>query len=46
MGVGHGANSHLHKNTLVTICLEEPWTWAVYLDKLPKLRKINMRFGT
>jgi hypothetical protein len=26
--------------------LKEPWNWMIYLDKLTKLRKMGMRFGT
>jgi hypothetical protein len=34
------------KNKLVTRCHKGPRTWADSLDKRPKLRKMDMIFGT
>jgi hypothetical protein len=45
--LGGGANnSSLQKNKLVTKILKKPRTWTDSLDKRPKGKKINMRFGT
>jgi hypothetical protein len=33
------------KNQLVMKCHKGPWTWVDSLDKRPKLRKMDMRFG-
>jgi hypothetical protein len=35
-----------HKIKLVTRNLTEPRTWTDSLDKRPKLRNMDMRFGT
>jgi hypothetical protein len=35
-----------HKNKLVMKNLTEPRTWTDSLDKQPKLRNMDMRFGT
>jgi hypothetical protein len=43
MGVGRGANNA--KNKLVTKDQKKPWTWTDSLDKRPKLKKMDMRFG-
>jgi hypothetical protein len=34
------------KNKLVMNILKKPWTWTDSLDKRPKLKKMDMRFGT
>jgi hypothetical protein len=41
-----GLTTLRHKNKLVTKNLTEPRTWTDSLDKRPKLRNIDMRFGT
>jgi hypothetical protein len=46
LGVGRGATTIHHKNTLVTKNVTEPRTWTDSLDKRHKLRNIDMRFGT
>jgi hypothetical protein len=45
-GLGVGLTTLHHKNKLVTKNLTVPRTWTDYLDKRPKLRNMNMRFGT
>jgi hypothetical protein len=35
-----------HKNKLVTKILKMPRTWTDSLDKRPKRKKMDMRFGT
>jgi hypothetical protein len=37
---------HHKKNNLVTKCHNGLQTWMDSLDKRPKLRKMDMRFGT
>jgi hypothetical protein len=34
------------KNKFVTKCHKGPWTWTDFLEKLFKLRNMDMRFGT
>jgi hypothetical protein len=45
-GLGAGPTTLHHKNKLVTKNLTEPRTWTDSLDKRPKLRNIDMKFGT
>jgi hypothetical protein len=40
-----GLTAHL-KNKLVTKCHEGPWTYTDFLDKRPKRKKMDVRFGT
>jgi hypothetical protein len=43
-GVGHGANKLLTvKYKLVTECHKGPQNWIDYLDRQPKLKKMNIR---
>jgi hypothetical protein len=44
----HGAKtpSILKKSKLVTKSHKKPWTWTDSLDKRPKRRNMDMRFGT
>jgi hypothetical protein len=44
--LGVGLTTLHHKNKLVTENLIEPRTWMDSLDKQPKLRNMDMRFGT
>jgi hypothetical protein len=44
--LGVGLTTLHHKNNLVTKNLTEPRTWTDSLDKRPKLRNMDMRFGT
>jgi hypothetical protein len=45
--VGRGAKQLLIvKNKLVTKCNKEPRTWTDSLDKGPKIKKVDMKFGT
>jgi hypothetical protein len=44
LGVGHWPGTLHHK--LVSKNLTEPQTWTDSLDKRPKLRNMDMRFGT
>jgi hypothetical protein len=46
LGLGVGITTPRHKNKLVTKMFKKPRNWNDFLDKRPKLKKINMRFGT
>jgi hypothetical protein len=41
-----GLTTIYHKNKLVTKTSKEPRTWTDSLDRQPKLRNMDMRFGT
>jgi hypothetical protein len=43
--LGVGLITLHRKKSFVTNILKEPWTWMDSLDKRPKLRNMNMRFG-
>jgi hypothetical protein len=45
-GLGVGLTTPHHKNKLFTKILKKPQTWMDSLDKLPELKKMDMRFGT
>jgi hypothetical protein len=46
LGVGRGAKSFYHKKISFLRKFTKGRTWTDSLNKLPKLRKINVRFGT
>jgi hypothetical protein len=46
LGLGVGLTTLHCKNKLVTKIIKEPRTWTDSLDKQPKLRNMDMRFGT
>jgi hypothetical protein len=46
LGVGRGANNSSVKNHLVTKPNMKPRNWTDSLDKRPKQKKMDMRFGT
>jgi hypothetical protein len=46
LGVGHGVNNASPSKKPVTNNLHKPRTWTDSLDKRPKLRNTDMRFGT
>jgi hypothetical protein len=46
LGTGREANNTSPKNKLVAKCHKGPRTWKDYLDKRPKRRKMDMRYGT
>jgi hypothetical protein len=41
-----GLPTTARKNKLLTKCHKWPWTCTDSLDKRPKLKKMDMRFGT
>jgi hypothetical protein len=44
--LGVGLTTPRCKNKLVTKILKKPQTWTDSFDKRPRLKKIDMRFGT
>jgi hypothetical protein len=45
-GLGVGLTTPRHKNKLVTKIHKKPRTWTDSLDNGPKLKKMDLRFGT
>jgi hypothetical protein len=45
-GLGVGLTTPHRKNKLVTKTLKKPRTWTDSLDKRPRRKKMDMRFGT